>query len=51
MKSEILLSVVGDFLGIKVSAYKRYVTLKILSARFADSQILEEKLLKIMQNN
>lgn len=41
----------GDFLGIKVSAYKRYVTLKILSARFADSQILEEKLLKIMQNN
>lgn len=37
VKSEILLSVCGDFLGIKVSAYKRYVTLKILSARFADT--------------
>lgn len=31
------MSVCGDFLGIKVSAYKRYVTLKILSARFADT--------------
>lgn len=42
MKSEILLSVCGDFLGIKVSAYKRYVTLKILSARFLeDTKILE----------